>query len=368
MKGVKLIEEGRPDEAERQLREVLLARGKPSRPDDRPLVLARTAHGAAQFALSWTEEALATYTTARAQAERHHSADPALALSIRNSIVTVLGIAGRHAEAESQATSLAQDAKAAGHRLAILHYQARVQLNNLLHMTGRPRQALTADCALLQDMTQDLGAQHYLVLQCRVLRARRLAVLGHFGDAEAECSAVMATAAEQAGKQRAASAGHAAARALAFCLMESGRPAEAERVVRARLAAAEQLNGLYSKDAQPLRYSLAFALVGQGRCDQALALADIRPAWGGFDHGDHYLLRAEALHGLGRTREAETAATHALDEATIRVAPTDHRVLRIRTLLALIRNSPDQLEAVAADWSRYYGPDHPRAKAARAAS
>ena len=105
-----------------------------------------------------------------------------------------------------------------------------------------------------------------------------------------------------------------------------------------------------------------------GRHEDALALADIRPDWGGFEIGDHHLLRAEALHGLGHTEDAESAANHALDEATIRLAPTEHRVLRIRTLLALIRNSPDQLHAVTAQWMRHYGPDHPRTQAAQARS
>lgn len=366
MKARALVEQGHPDEAERQLTTLLRSRERPGQVEQRPMLMARRVLGAAQFGMNRPVDALETCRTVLGHAERYK--DPAFVFSIRNDIVTVLAAMGRHAEAEAEARLLC-DGDAANRGLIVQHYSGIFQLNKLLEMTGRLPEALDADSAVLPTVTTSLGPKHFLVLQWRAARGRRLAVLGRFDEAESECADVVGITAERArGRRLTANAHRSALTALAFCLTESGRPLEAERSVRSALAAAEQRHGVHGIDAQLLRHSLGFALVGQGRHEDALDLADIRPDWGGFDIGDHHLLRAEALHGLGRAQDAETAATHALDEATIRLAPSEHRVLRIRTLLAVIRGSADQLHAVAAEWNRHYGPDHPRALAIRAAT
>lgn len=366
VKGRALIEQGRPDEAEEQLTALVRSRERPGRADKRPMLTARCVVSTAQFLMNRPVDALETCRTTLAHAETYR--DRALVVSVRNDIVAALGAAGRHAEAEAEARLLC-DGDVANHGLVVHHYMAVLQLNQLLQMTGRLPEALEGDAAVLPRMTDSLGPKHFLVLECRLARARRLALLGQFDEAEAECAGVVALTAKWAdGPRQLANAHRAALTALAFCLTESGRPTEAEHSVRGALAAAEQRHGVHGRNAQLLRHSLGFALVGQGRHEDALALADIHPGWGAFEIGDHHLLRAEALYGLGRAQDAESAAAQALDEATTRLAPSDHRVLRVRTLLALIRNSPDQLAAVTTEWTRHYGPTHPRALAAARAA
>ncbi|MFC4035047.1 hypothetical protein ACFO3J_26770 [Streptomyces polygonati] len=365
VKGMTLIERGHPDEAERHLTALLRSREKPGHVERRPMLMARRVVGTAQYLTNRPFDALETCRTALGHAERYR--DPALVFSLRSDLVAALGAAGRHSEAEAEVRLLC-DGDAANRGHIVHHYMGIFQLNQLLHMTGRLAEAVGADTAVLPRMTDSLGPKHFLVLQCRAARARRLALLGQFDQAEADCADIVAITAKWADKQwQMANARRAALTALAFCLTESGRPMEAERSVRSALATAEQSHGVHSRDAQPLRYSLGFALVGQKRYEEALALADIRPAWGGFEIGDHHLLRAEALYGLGRAKDAELAATHALNEAITKLAPSDHRVLRIRSVLAVIREAPGQLHALAAEWAQHYGPNHPRTRAAQAA-
>jgi hypothetical protein len=116
-----------------------------------------------------------------------------------------------------------------------------------------------------------------------------------------------------------------------------------------------------------LRRALAAALIGQGRYEAALPLLDGPAVWGCYDAGRHQMLLAEALHGLGRTGQAEAAANEALQAATVLFAPGHPRVLQIRTLLARIRASPAEMRTVAADWASHLGPDHPGTRAAREA-
>lgn len=370
--GKDLLAAGRWAEGEQHLRDLLARREAQLPPGDPRIHGARMAYGSALLAVHRPEEALSAFAVAAAEAQRdlgrHHPA----ALAARLQVVDALIHCGRLVEGETQARALVhiyEGARFAGPRFAPQRNRARIQLGKVLGQAGRIREAIDVSDRMLPEAARDLGIDHPYVLTCRVNRTQQLAALGLFPEAEAECAALVATAAGLAGQRHPAASlvSMAAANNLAFSYAESGRPAEAELVVRAPLAEAEQLLGPASDFAQALRLNLVTALVGQGRHEEALAAAEPLPALSPAQPGSRALARAEALYGLSRYVEAEATAFQALTEASAYLAPIHHRVLRTRTLLALLHDSPEEMRSVTADWTRHFGPDHPRTRAARAA-
>ncbi|MBM9507786.1 tetratricopeptide repeat protein [Actinacidiphila acididurans] len=370
--GKQLVAQGRPDEGEQYLRD-LLARREAGLPAGDPRIHgARLAHGGALLALGRPEEALAVISAAAAEAERAHGVRHQATLSARTQVVDALIATGRLADAERQTRALIDEYEAPWFRQAGFAAErcwVRTQLVKVLGQAGRVREAVDVSDRMLPEVAELLGPHHPYALICRINRTQQLALMGRFAEAEAEGVALSALAADLAGRRdpNAAIAGLAAANNLAFSYAESGRPADAERHARGPLTEAERMFGPYSDFAQALRLNLATALVGQGRYEEARGVAEALPGYSDVQPGGRSLAVAEALYGLRMLPEAEAAALHALNEAGARLAPIHHRILRTRTLLALIRDSPEEMRAAAAAWTEHFGPDHPRTRAARAA-
>lgn len=329
-------------------------------------------NGRQLLALDRAEEALEVFAAAAAQARRDHGEAHPRTLEARTHLVDALITAGRLAEGEGEARALvhAYGRKPyAEARFAMPRYRAHMQLAKVLSQAGRVREAVDVSEAMLPAAARELGADHPYVLVGRVNRAQHLAVLGHFADAEAEGTALAAVAAGLAerGDPNAAVVRLAVANGIAFSYAERGLPVEAERYARGSLPEAEQLLGRHGDFAQGLRLNLITALVGQGRHEEALAEAEWLPVFSPAQPGSRSLARAEALYGLRLLAEAEAEALRALEEAGPRLAPIHHRILRTRTLLALVHGSPHEMHAAAAAWTEHFGPDHPRARAAWAA-
>lgn len=370
--GKELIAQGRWAEAESYLGDLLARRQEALAADDPRINGARVAYGAALLALRRDTDALAVFSAAVAEARRLHGDRHPVTLAVRVETTDALITTGRLAEAENEARSLvhAYDGIPLGvQRSATQRVRAHTQLIKVLSAAGRVREAIDVSDALLPKATGALGAHHPFVLVCRVNRVQHLALLGRFDEAEREAADLASIAAQRtaAGDPNAAAIRLAVANGLAFSWAECGRFAEAEQHVRAPLAEAEQLLGASSDFAQALRLNLVTALVGQGRHEEALAEAEPLPVRSSAQPGSRALARAEALYGLTLLAESEAAAHEALAEATPRLAPIHHRILRTRSLLALVHHSPEEMRAVAAAWSEHFGPDHPRTRAAWAA-
>ncbi|WP_225846128.1 tetratricopeptide repeat protein [Streptomyces sp. HPF1205] len=329
-------------------------------------------YGRHLLALDRAEEALGVFAAVAEQARREHGGVHPRTLEARADVVDALIAAGRLAEGEAEARALvhAYGAKAyADAGFAMPRHRSHMQLAKVLSQAGRVREAIDVSEAVLPAAARELGTDHPYVLVSRVNRAQHLALLGRFAQAQAEGTALAAIAASLAerGDPNAAVVRLAVANGLAFSYAECGMPVEAERWARGSLAEAEQLLGGHSDFAQGLRLNLLTGLVGQGRHEEALAEAEWLPAFSAAQPGSRSLVRAEALYGLGRLADAEAEALRALEEAGPRLAPIHHRILRTRTLLALVHGSPHEMHAVASAWTEHFGPDHPRARAAWAA-
>lgn len=362
--GKHLLSQGRLEEGESYLQDLMVTRKAGIWPNSRSLARVRLAYGVAQFAQNRPGDAAEVFAAGLRESERNRRG-ALFALSLRNLLSLALGLAGRFGEAEEQARWVAR-AYDVERSLASQRQFARFLLCYLLHARGQVREAVAAEDALLPDMARDLGAEHSLVYELRTHRAWCLAELGRFNEAESEGRALVSAATRMAAEKRSTSQfDHSAFNTLAFCLVETGRAREVEATIRGPLAEAEHSHGPYSLHAQTLRNGLATALVHQNRHAEALQMAELPAAWGCFDPGFRQLIRARALHGLGRFDECEATATHALAEATTALAGHHYRILEIRTFLAHLRNDRQEQHAVAAEWAQHFGLDHPRTVAAR---
>ncbi|WP_433892186.1 hypothetical protein [Streptomyces sp. CA-111067] len=370
----RLIAEGRPTEAEQQLVALLLDRQAALSGDDPRLYDTRLAYAAAVLGLGRRDEAAAMFdATVDECSGRFGAGHPQTLLAIVRR-AEGRAVAGRPEEAAADTQAVLAECAGgtyAGHTVALVRTMAR-QVNAVaVGQAGRHREALAAYDAMLPDLARQWGAESAAVLVCRANRVQQLAVLGQFREAEGEALALLATAGRLADTGAAADAltlSAAAANGLAFTLTESGRAGEAELELRAPLARMERREGQGGQFVSALRLNLVNSLNAQGRFDEALAEAELLPADDPRQVGGPALARAEALHGLGRTEEAERAAEEALSKCAAAYSPVHSRVLRARTLLATIQTSPADLASAAADWHTHFGPTHPRTLAAQAAA
>ncbi|MFI1092273.1 hypothetical protein [Streptomyces sp. NPDC020917] len=364
--GQKLLADGSTVEAERWLRERLTVREGVRKPEPGGLRRVRLALADTLLALNRAEEAAAVLHAARTDADAYRWSRPFTSTALRSVSAFVAILCGRDTEAEAELDAIAAEfhaTPAPGPRILMGYLHSRLVVLALLSHRGRFAEALAAADELLPRAAATVGVENGFVDEVRRGRVFVLAMLGRYDEAAAECRALLAP---RPGTDGDSDAQDTATLGLAHCLVAQGRSQEAEAAVRGPLDRAERVEGRCSREAVMLRRALAEAVARQGRFEEALALVEGPPAWGVVDAGHHELVRAEALLGLGRREEAEASAAQALAAATVNHAPCHVRILEIRTLLARIRASAQELDAVTADWVTHYGPDHLRTRAAAA--
>ncbi|MFJ8164262.1 tetratricopeptide repeat protein [Streptomyces sp. NPDC096136] len=247
---------------------------------------------------------------------------------------TALYQAGRYAEAEAEARSVAA-ARAPLHddpfgplALGIAGLAAIAQ--------GHHAEALDTFDALLPDFGRVFGAQHPMTLKLRTDRAQALNLLGRHDACEAECLDVMRTASLSATPETpfivmAALNGRIAA------LNALGDHPAVEGLAREFLATPREPD-------QPtliVLLSLALSLHAQGRHEEALAAAEraggvyrgLPPEQRGPETGAVDLAAAAALLGLGRGSEARSRAAAAHDACLAAFGPDNVRTVQARELL-----------------------------------
>ncbi|GAA2812592.1 tetratricopeptide repeat protein [Kitasatospora aburaviensis] len=248
---------------------------------------------------------------------------------------TALYHAGRYAEAEAEARSVAavprtkpEDEVFVPLAMGIAALAASAQ--------GRHTEALSTFDALLPVFGGLCGANHTLTLKLRSDRAQVLTALGRHAECEAECAAVANLAARNAGPEAALLAIHARVGQIqALSALALNR--EAEAVSRRTLAThceSDQATLI-------LRLGLVRSLNAQGRHEEALAEAkradEVRRGWSEEQRrpetGAVELLSAIALLELGRGADARSLAAAAHDDCLAAFGPDNSRTTEARMLL-----------------------------------
>ncbi|MGW8352869.1 tetratricopeptide repeat protein [Streptomyces wedmorensis] len=248
--------------------------------------------------------------------------------------VRALYQAGRYAEAEAEARAVAaaqsrpHDEPFAPMALGIVGLAASAQ--------GRHAEALTTYDALLPDYDKLFGAEHSVTLKLRTDRAHVLNMLGRHEECEAECVAVMETAALTETPETPFLV-IAALNGQITALNARGDHPAAEGLAREFLS-------VHSEPDQftlLVRLSLALSLNGQNRHEEALAEAKradeihrgLPPEHRGPETAAPDLAAATALHGLGHDTAARTLATTAYDACLTAFGPDNIRTTQARTLI-----------------------------------
>ncbi|MGW7344981.1 tetratricopeptide repeat protein [Streptomyces sp. NPDC054854] len=246
----------------------------------------------------------------------------------------VLYRAGRYAEAEAEARSVAAGPFRPGHEIygAFAMGIAAVAVG----AQGRHADAVTMYDELLPASVRDFGSEHRHTLKLRSDRAQELAALGRYGECEAECAAVAQLADRGTGPDMQLIAA-VARNGQVHALTELGRHPQAEVLARLVLATHHEPDRLRLV----LLLALAATLSGQDRHAEALAevqradvlrrslsQGDYRPATGTVD-----LAAATALFGLGRVTEAQPRAAAAYDACLAAFGPNHYRTCKAKALL-----------------------------------
>ncbi|MFI0940355.1 tetratricopeptide repeat protein [Streptomyces sp. NPDC021020] len=357
-----LLRTGELAAAEQRLRELLAVREGARKPDPGTVVPVQTVLWLVELALGRPEEALRLAEAASSLVESDRRPPLNKVLALRTMAATTHMLCGRFALAEAGLADVAQRygaCSAPTPSTVKAYFASRIVHCRLLSVQARFGEVVAAVDELMPRLVMVLGAADKLVYRALLLRAEVLAMLGRYEQAASECGALLAVRPDSVPEKERAGA----ARGLAYCLVETGRAAEAETVLRDVLASSERSSPTGSVT-WALRRELANALSRQGRYDEALALVEGPPTRALDAPGEHQLQRATALLGLGRRAKAEAAAEEALAAAAAVLAPAHVNVLEIRTVLARVRDTPEEWAALTADWNTHYGPDHPRARAA----
>ncbi|MFE7528958.1 tetratricopeptide repeat protein [Kitasatospora sp. NPDC057542] len=248
---------------------------------------------------------------------------------------TALYHAGRYAEAEAEARSVAaaprtkpEDEVFGPLALGIAGLAVSAQ--------GRHAEAVSIFDALLPVFDGLVGAEHPLTLKLRSDRAHALSALGRYAECEAECAAVAQLAARNTGPEVPLIVVHARTGQIQ-ALIALGRHEEAEALSRQNLAAHCEPD----QATLILRLGLARSLNCQGRHVEALAEAEradeVRRDWP-EEHrrpetGAVELAAAIALLGLGRGTEARLLAAAARDDCLAAFGPDNSRTIEAQVLL-----------------------------------
>lgn len=254
---------------------------------------------------------------------------------------TALYLAGRYAEAEAEACSVAEARRPRG-RDDVYAPLAQSIVALAIGAQGRHTESCAAYDAVLPIFGRVFGAEHIQTLKVRSERAQQLTAMGRHAECEAECRAVLAATARGRHPQIPLVAA-AARNGLVFALNAQGRQDEAESLAR------EALDEYRDQDrfALVLRLGLTRSLSGQGRYKEALAEAhhadevrrslakDQRRA----ETGAVELAEATALLGLDRSAEALLLTEAAHDACLTAFGPDHRRTKEAQALLDRMRGT-----------------------------
>ncbi|WP_282203393.1 tetratricopeptide repeat protein [Kitasatospora fiedleri] len=283
---------------------------------------------------------------------------------LRTALATLLRRAGRHPEAvEEIGRALAVDASPA-RAVRARHVSAA-----LLAELGRHREAAEqyAEAATTARREHD-----GFTLVAESNRLTELAYLGEHEAVERGAARLRAESVRASGPEAGLTRG-SADNSLAMSLTLRGRHADAETLLRRVLAAPPDVRQF----ALILHVNLSRALLGQGRTeeartalDTARAVADRLPAPSDTDRSALDLATARLHLAEDDPAAAERAARAGLALCPAGDRPT-HRALELRTVLGTAEarqgSGNGTLEAALADWEAYFGTGHHGAAAARAA-
>lgn len=242
--------------------------------------------------------------------------------------------AGRYAEAEAEARSVAAARKQPLHdlvapmALGIAGLAASAQ--------GRHAEAVATFDAQLPVFGTLFGAEHWMTLKLRADRAQALMMLGQHAECEAECAAIARTAALSEGPEMQAIV-MGALNGQIQALNALGNYPAAEALACRTLATHCELDQFTLL----LRLALALSLNTQGRHEEALAEAEradevhrsLPPEHRGPETGAVELATATALLGLGRGAEARSLAAAAHDDCLALFGPDNIRTNQAQALL-----------------------------------
>ncbi|MGE7437983.1 tetratricopeptide repeat protein [Kitasatospora sp. NPDC001175] len=369
---LRLQVQGRMQEAEAGLREVVAVRTRLRGGDDPGVLLARSDLAMLLLVLGRVEEADAEADEClegcrRSLGEAHDVTGKAAVARAR-----VLLAQGRHRHSEEEAAKVMA---ARGDRPSDLTYlSARGAHAHALGNQGRHAEAVEEFAALSRAWYKMGRAGQPLVVKARSDRAQHLIYLGRYEAAEAECRALTELAGPKGVNRPRARL--AAGIGLVVALAHLDRFEEGEAVAREAIAQAPaELDGHFHA---VLRLGLARCLNGQGRWQEALetastAQADLRESPPGRQS---YLPAAgipmgTALIGLGRSMEAVSLLRESVELCGSLLAPSHHRTLEaelvLGTALAARGSRAEAVETLIANhaaWSEHFGEAHPKTLAA----
>ncbi|CAM5376296.1 hypothetical protein [Streptomyces pilosus] len=234
---------------------------------------------------------------------------------------------GEYEEVEATARALAEGARSGRRRRPLPEWQARTLATMAAVAHGRGAEVLGELETLIAELAPvDVETQ---VLRL-VVRRNRLVVLSgqeRYEEAEREALDILGEISRLAHLITLAKLELSALGLLAGALCGQGRAEEAEAIARGNLARA-------GDGAAHLRVVLARSLNGQDRYEEALAEArSCTPPPDRKDSGLLGLVTAEALLGLGRREEAEAEARRALADCGRSLHPGHPRIRKARALL-----------------------------------
>ncbi len=239
---------------------------------------------------------------------------------------------GRYAEAEAEARAVARSRPRNDEYAAVALSIAALATG----AQGRHAEAVGTYDEALAAFNRIFGAGHWFTLKVRSDRAQQLTSLGQYAECEAECAAVAEAADRGTGPEMSLLAS-AARNGLVFALNGQGRHQEAEALAREALAAHRERD----RAGLVLRLGLARSLNGQDRYEDALTEAqDADRVYRALpesqrhpDVGAVELVVATALWGSGRALDARRQAVAAHDACLASFGPDHRRTAEARTLL-----------------------------------
>lgn len=196
---------------------------------------------------------------------------------------------------------------------------------------GRGAEVLAELEALIADLERTTGAGRALLLEVRVNRVAALVEQKRYMEAEAEADGILRAATRLAHLTKVWEIELSTLANLAAALCGQGRCEEAEAIARGNLPRTD------ADTTASLQRVLVRSLNGQGRHKEALTEARrltpdrVRAASGTWD-----IAAATALYGLGRRSEAEATARQALNACEQFLHPIHPRTQEARTLLKRI--------------------------------